>query len=213
MGRADFIVSGCNALALKQLEDWRSWPNAKLALVGDEGAGKTHLARVFAAMAGADVLSAGEISPDALPIEAGALVIEDADCIRQANAASIEESIFHIHNALSARSAPLLFTGRTPPAKWPIKLPDLASRLRAVPVARIEPPDDALLLALLHKLFRDRQIGVADDVPEYLLNRMERSFAAAERIVDSLDAAALRAGRDMTRAFVVSTLKDAEAGL
>ena len=73
-----------------------------------------------------------------------------------------------------------MVSGREPPARWPLALPDLASRLGAAPVARLEPPDDDLLAAVLVKLFADRQLAVAPELIRYLVSRMDRSFAAAE---------------------------------
>ncbi|MEO0959039.1 MAG: DnaA/Hda family protein, partial [Pseudomonadota bacterium] len=151
-----------------------------------------------------------EISSAPLPLEAKALIVEDLDRLSPDRRAEVEERVFHLHNALAARSAPLLFTGRTPPAQWRVELPDLASRLSAASVARIEPPDDALLEALLRKHFKDRQLAVADDAIEFLLMRMERSFAAADALAGMIDTAALKEGRDITRRFVADLLREAE---
>ena len=74
---------------------------------------------------------------------------------------------------------------RQPPAAREIALADLGSRLRALPVVGIEPPDDILVAALLVKQFADRQIRVAPGVIAYLLPRMERSFAAAAQLAEA----------------------------
>src|SRR3546814_11282244 len=92
----------------------------------------------------------------------------------------------------------LLLTGRTPPARWKIGLPDLASRLRAAPTVAVDGPDDALLSAVLVKLFADRQLRVGTDVVAFVVPRMERSFAAARRLVAALDAASLASRRPVT---------------
>ena len=103
-------------------------------------------------------------------------------------AAAAEEALFHLCNRLALGGGSLLVTGREPPARWPLALPDLASRLRAAPVARLEPPDDALLAAVLVKLFADRQVAVAPELIGYLVGRIDRAFAAAEATVARLDA-------------------------
>ena len=109
-------------------------------------------------------------------------------------------------NHLAAGGGSLMLTGRTPPAQWRVDLPDLASRLNAAQVARLDPPDDALLSAVLIKLFSDRQIDVAPDLITYLLARMDRSFEAAEALVMRLDVAALARQRPITPRLAAEVL-------
>jgi chromosomal replication initiation ATPase DnaA len=99
-----------------------------------------------------------------------------------------------------------LLTGRTPPARWPLALPDLRSRLAALPVAALAPPDDAVLEAVIVKLFADRQLRVEPDVVRFLANRIDRSFAAVAEAVAALDRAALAHGRAVTVPLVRSVL-------
>jgi chromosomal replication initiation ATPase DnaA len=169
VGERDFFVSEANAVAVRHLDT----PPPVTLLTGPEGAGKSHLARIFSAATG------GRVADD---LDTGA---------------RDEEALFHLWNAAHA-SAPLLLVARTPPRDWPVRLPDLASRLAATPVIAIAPPDDALLAAVIAKQFRDRGLAVGPDVIAYLMLRMERSFAAAAATVDALDAAALVQGRPIT---------------
>lgn len=195
MGIGDFFVSSANTHAHSQVLAPSSWPQGKLCLVGPEGAGKSHLARVFAAQTGAAIVNAAQIT-DATPRPTGATVIEDADHLSHDS----EEWLFHHHNALSNR-APLLLTARREPAHWAIRLPDLASRMQATSVARIAAPDDALLGAVLLKLFADRQITPDPALPPYLIARIPRSFAALGAWVDALDAAALSTRRQINKSL------------
>ena len=193
-GRGDFFVSEANALAVARIEDTGGWPNGKLVLVGPEGAGKSHLGQVWAETQGARVLP--EIAAQTTLPET-ALVIEMPEAFTPAG----EETLFHIHNHMAAHRLPLLMLARTPPARWPLTLPDLKSRMEATDLARIEPPDDALLAAVIVKLFADRQLDVAPAVVTWLVAHMDRSFAAAKRVVSTLDQAALAEGRAVTRPF------------
>jgi len=102
-----------------------------------------------------------------------------------------------------------LITVRTPPATWRIGLADLASRLRAIPTVELSAPDDALLRAVMIKLFADRQLAVDEALIAYLSTRIERSFAAARAIVDDLDREALRQKRPVTRALAAEVLGQA----
>ncbi|HVH01883.1 MAG TPA: chromosomal replication initiator DnaA [Amaricoccus sp.] len=207
LGREDFFVSPANALAVAMVDRWPDWPMRRLAVVGPPGAGKTHLAHVWSARSGATILPAealpqlalGEVAPDA------ALAVEDADGL-DARVAAAEEALFHLCNRLAAHGS-LLLCGRAPPSRWPVALPDLASRLRATAVARLDPPDDALLAAVLVKLFADRQLAVGPDLVQYLLPRMHRGFEAAEAIVVALDRAGLARHRPITARLAAEVLR------
>lgn len=194
LGRGDFFVSPANALAVAQI-DAGGWPAGKLLLIGPEGAGKSHLAQVWATETGAVVLEAAAL-PD-LPPEALAVVVEDAEKVAGDEAA--ETRLFHLHNHVLARGGRLLITASAPPRSWGLVLPDLASRMEATAMAGIAPPDDRLLSAVLVKLFADRQIAVAPSLIPWLVNRMDRSFAAARALVAELDARALAQGGPVTR--------------
>jgi chromosomal replication initiation ATPase DnaA len=206
LGRGDFFVSPSNALALAALDGWRGWPGGRMLLVGPEGSGKTHLAHVWAADSGAEIAAAGVLREADVPalVEAPALVIEDAD--RVAGNEAAEAALFHLHNMAAARALPLLVTARGPVRDWGLALPDLESRMQAMALTRLDPPDDALLSAVLVKLFSDRQITVAPALIAYLASRMDRSLAAARDLVAELDARALAEGRPVTRQLASALL-------
>jgi chromosomal replication initiation ATPase DnaA len=197
--RDDFIRGAGNAAALDLVDSWPDWPARAVAIVGPEGAGKSHLAAIWADAAGARRLASRALDESAVPaaLATGALALEcgavDADLD--------ERALFHLLNLVKEQGGFLLLTARTAPATWPIGLPDLASRLRAVPAVTLAAPDDAMLRAVLVKLFADRQIAVDEALISYLVVRIERSFAAARAIVATLDREALRRQRPVTRAL------------
>ncbi len=206
-GRAEFFVSEANAAALAALDGWRGWPGGKQALMGPEGSGKTHLAHVWAEAAGARVVPAAGLTEADLPMLAdhGRVAVED---VPRAGPGA-QTALLHLHNLLAARGGALLMTGRGAPSRWDVALPDLASRIEAAGAARLHAPDDALLAALLVKLFADRQVQAPPALIGWLLPRMERSFAAAQRIVAGLDALALAEGRPVSRALAARILGEA----
>ena len=166
--REDFLCGSCNEAALGLINRWPDWPASAIALIGPEGAGKTHLATMWAAAAGARVVSGHALSEDGLrpALATGALVVEDA-------AASIDEpALFHLINLARDERAYLLLTARTTPSRWPIVIPDVASRLRAMPVVTLEAPDDTMLRALIVKLATDRQLALDETVVSYLLTHI-----------------------------------------
>lgn len=203
MGAEDYLVSEANRAAFEQVMSEAAWADGRLALTGPEGSGKSHLARIWAARARAQVHAAGGLRPDTpLPAPGSRVVVEDVDRI----ASAAEEYLFHLHNHLSRTGGALLVTGRGAPARWPIRLPDLASRLQAMPVARIDDPDDDLLRAVLLKHFADRQLNADPGLVDWLLRRMERSFAAAADLVAELDSRSLAQGRVINRSLARAIL-------
>ncbi len=196
MTRDHFFVAPSNALALETVDQWQGWPGRKLLLVGPEGSGKTHLAHVWAALVDAVILQAEDLAKaDVASLSGRAVVVENAERIGGA-----EAQLFHLHNLVTTTGA-LLLTARTPPRDWGLTLPDLVSRMQATAIAQIDRPDDALLSAVLVKLFADRQVAVPTNLIPYLISRMPRSIGAARVLVAALDARALAAGRPITRAL------------
>jgi chromosomal replication initiation ATPase DnaA len=212
LGRGDFFVSPANAGAVAIVSEDAGWPMGKLALVGPQGAGKTHLVHVWAAETGARILSAADLHAFVLSdLAAGDRVaVEDAD--RACGEPEAERALFHLHNLLLANGGRLLLTARARPARWPVALADLRSRVAGMAVADLAPPDDPLLAAVLVKLFADRGIAVAPPLVTYLASRIDRAFSAAHDIVERLDRAALAEGRPVTRALAARLLDKPETG-
>lgn len=203
--REDFFVSPANAEAVALIEGWRDWPARKLLLAGPEGAGKTHLVHVWAALSGARIAAARDlVRADIAALASGPVAVEDATEIAGDRAA--EEALFHLHNLALAEGHSLLVTAREVPGHWDLVLPDLASRMEGTLLARLGAPDDALLAAVLSKLFADRQLAPSPDTVPYLARRIERAFGAAHRIVARLDERALADGREITRALAAEVL-------
>jgi chromosomal replication initiation ATPase DnaA len=202
--REDFLSGPPNEAALALIDSWPDWPGRAVALAGPEGSGKTHLATIWAATAGARVVSGRHLGEVDLPsaLATGALVVEDAAALED------EPTLFHLINLAREEGAFLLFTARTVPSLWPVKLPDLMSRLRALPVVALDAPDDALLRGVLVKVATDRQLTLDESVVRYLLTHIERSFAAARGAVLALDEEALRQGRPPSRALAAEMFRD-----
>ncbi|AJE48075.1 DnaA ATPase domain-containing protein [Celeribacter indicus] len=213
LGRDAFFVAPSNAVALATLDGADLWPSGKLALVGPAGAGKTHLAHVWAGDRGAVILTPDRLARADIPTLAARhfVVVEDADTLPALpDVAGAEEALFHLHNLVLAEGGRLLVTASTPPNRWRLGLPDLASRMQGTSVVRIAPPDDMLLSAMLVKQFEDRQLVVSRSLIGWLVKRMERSAASARDLVERLDREALREGRPVTRALAARLLGDDE---
>lgn len=206
LGREDFFVSPANAVAVAAISDWKNWPNRKLVLIGQPGAGKTHLAHVWAVEVEAEIVQAVDLTPDTVEALAARRRVVVEDVPRIAGDADAERALFHLHNLLQADDGALLLTGTQAPSRWPLRLPDLASRMQGASVVTLDAPDDALLSAVLVKLFADRQLAVPAQLIGYLLRRMDRSFAAAQTIVQALDDRALQSGRAIGQSMAAEVL-------
>lgn len=212
LGREDFFVSPSNALAVAAIEGWQNWPSGKLVLSGPAGAGKSHLAHVWAGLAGGQIIPATALHEDLLEdLAQGPVCVEDVHLI--AGKTGAQRALFHLHNLLAEQGQSFLATGQGPPAAWDLELKDIASRLQAANMVQIDQPDDRLLAAVLIKLFEDRQVLVRPDVIPWLMLRMDRSMAAAARIVGELDKQALVGKKPITTRFAARVLdKHAEVG-
>lgn len=187
-GSADFVIADSNRDATAWIDRWPDWPSHALAIHGPKGSGKTHLAHVWQARCGATILAA---PPEGVP-PARVILDEPRDWP--------EAALLHLHNALREAGGHLLIVSELPPARWNVALPDLASRLAAIPAVALAAPDDELLVAVMAKQFADRGLEVNDDVLRYVASRIERSFAAAAEMVARIDRAALSEQRRVTLA-------------
>jgi chromosomal replication initiation ATPase DnaA len=208
-GAEDFLVSQSNEQAYGMIELWPDWPDPVLLLLGPPGAGKSHLAAIWAARAGAFTLQAETLASADLPgvTKHKALLIEDGDRL-----GGNEAALFHLLNLTRAEDATLLITVRETPELWGLATADLMSRLRLAARVAIQAPDDALMRAVLVKLLVDRQLIVDTNVVEYAALRLDRSLDAARDFVAALDREALSRGKRITRAMASDVLQSLEMG-
>jgi chromosomal replication initiation ATPase DnaA len=203
LGAEDFLVSSSNDAAVEMVDRWPDWPHPAAIVAGPQGSGKSHLANVWRLRSGAGLVTAAELDDaHVAALEPGAaIVVEDLD-----RGLADERALFHLLNRARESKLSVLLTSRTPPGEQEFRVPDLRSRLRALPIVQVQPPDEALLKAVLVKLFSDRKLNVEPPVIDYLSLRMERSMAAANRIVAAIDRLALATHRKVTRPLAAEAL-------
>lgn len=207
LGRDDFLVTASNSAAVALIDHWPDWPAHAAVIVGPPGSGKTHLVEVWRQRSKATRVQAADVKVETAPeiLLSGAVAIEDAAPPLN------ERGLFHLLNLAKQQDSSVLLTAETRPEHWKVALPDLLSRLKAIPVLEILPPDDALLRGVLVKLFFDRQIAAAESTISFMLARMPRSLGAARLMVAEIDRRALEERAEVTRPFVAKVLADFSA--
>lgn len=201
-GRDDFILAACNRDAAAWIDTWPDWPIGGLVLYGPPGSGKTHLAAAWAQAAQATWIDGPALTEASVPrfLGQGHLVVDRADEIQA------PRPLLHLLNGAREAGAAVVMTARAAPARWAVTLPDLSSRLKALSAVPMAEPDEALMSAILVKLFADRQVRVSEDLVQFLLTRLDRSVAVLRTAVETIDAAALAAGRRITIPFIREVL-------
>jgi chromosomal replication initiation ATPase DnaA len=202
-GREDLLITDPLSAAVAIVDSWPNWPSPVVVLAGPIGSGKSHLAGIWQKRSGAVVISPKAGSDAAVAAAAGPVVFEDAD-----RSGFDDAELFHVINSVRENGSSLLMTSRLWPMSWPVQLPDLRSRLKAATVVEIGEPDEELLSQVIVKLFADRQLYIDDKLVLYIVNRMERSLAAAQTIVDRLDRLALGRGTRVTRLLAAEVLNE-----
>ncbi|HVZ15146.1 MAG TPA: DnaA/Hda family protein [Bauldia sp.] len=203
MTRDAFLVGEANARAIALVDAWPEWPQPAVLLAGPGGSGKTHVVEIWRVLANATVIPARNLDDSGIAalVGAGPVAVEDL------HAGPFDEAaLFHLLNLAAERGMPMLLTSRAWPSALPVRLADLASRLRAARLVEIGEPDDDLRRRVLVKLFADRQLAVEAAVMDYILLHMERSLEAANRVVEEIDREALAAGAPVTRRLAAAAM-------
>lgn len=184
----DFLVSQSNTAAVELVDRWPDWRHWAVVVAGPAGSGKSHLAHVWQLKSGAALETGASLSESAVArlAEARALVIEDID-----RGVASETAFFHLLNLAREHKLSILITSRVAPGGLSVSLPDLRSRLRALPLVEIAAPDEALIKAVAVKLFSDRQLEVDPRVINYLGLHADRSMETVARAVAAADQLAL----------------------
>lgn len=198
MARGDFWVCDANRAAVGWVDKWPDWPAPLLVIYGPPASGKTHLTHLWQ-------------TQTVQMVQSPCVVIDDAET-RIGNKGA-EEELFHLYNRMRDAGGHILMTGATPPRDWPFVLPDLKSRVLAAPAVAVGAPDDAARAVILSKLFSDRQIFVSQEVVEFLLSRIARSFAALRDIVERIDRKALAEKRAVTIPLAREILQEDQTDL
>ncbi len=201
LGREDFLVTSSNSAAVELVDQWPNWPSYAAIIVGPPGSGKSHLLEVWRQRSGALLCDARKLAVEVVPI-----LLHDKTLAIEISGDFDERALFHILNFAKQENCQLLLTSENAPSLWGLKIPDLVSRLNALPLVSILPPDDELLRGVLLKQFSDRQILVDQATLNYLLLRMPRSLNAAREVVAAIDATAMIEKAEITRPFVARIL-------
>jgi len=179
---AETILTGASLEPVfAALAGFENWPFRAAVLAGPPRSGKSLIARWFSQSGMGDML-------------------DDADHLP-------EDALFHRWNRAQAEGKPLLIVSGRAPGAWHVALPDLASRLGAALMIEIGAPDDDLLRALVESHAARRGLALGEGVMAYVMPRLERSHAAAEALVETID----RLSLERKAAVTISLAREALA--
>lgn len=178
-----FIEAPSNAGAFNIVRAWPAWPAPAMMLIGPEGTGKTHLGEAWRAVS-------------------NGVFLDDADTRTDGDLFGM------INRALRGEIPGLLLASGVPPTDWGVRLPDLTSRLGAMPVMQLHEPDDDSLHPITRALFEQQGRAVGRDVIDYLLKYTDRSVPALRATIRLIDEAASSAKADVTKAFAAKLLRE-----
>jgi len=205
--RDDLVVTDANRQAIELIDSWPRWPAPVVVLAGPSGSGKSHIGAAWLALAKGVELVQSDLEPKPGDPDVRPVFVDDAD-----GDGLDETGLFHRINAAQEAGSTVLLAARRFPSAWGVRLPDLASRLKAAATVEIQEPDDALLAGVITKLFADRQVEVEPHVVAFLVRRIERSLATAIRVVDRLDQVALEQQSRITRAMAADLVNALDQG-
>jgi len=210
--KADFVESPCNWEAMQWIQRWPDWPSRALAIYGDPGCGKTHLAHIWQERSNARFLTPTDIL-ELTPLDAlkghKAFILDDADALLGKEGQEQTESwMLHFYNLAKEKSAGLLLCSLQPPTQWPIKLPDLTSRLATISSVAVNAPDEGALRAVLFKLCSELGMALTPEIADYTLRRVERSFESVRTLAITLNEHTLSRHRQLTLGLVREVLQE-----
>lgn len=201
LGRDDFLVTASNSAAVELIDQWPNWPSYAALIVGPPGSGKSHLTEVWRQKSHAALVKASALDLPKIPE-----ILSSQTLAVEIDSKFDERAFFHLLNLARQQGCQLLLTAQNGPFQWRLKIPDLLSRLMALPAVAILAPDDELLRGVVLKLCADRQIPIDEPTLNYMLLRMPRSLQSARDIVAAIDHQALAERAEITRPFVARVL-------
>ena len=184
----DYYVSDSNYFAFNLIDKWPKWEKRILNISGEKFSGKTHLANIFKSKSSALFLNENEINNDVFKkIKLYENIIVDGFSNK------IDENLtYSIFNLVDQDNKYLLINSETPLGEINFKLPDLASRSRNLLQAKINPPNDELIFAIILKNFSDRQIKLEKQIIEFIINRIDRSYSKISEFIYKIDELSLK---------------------
>lgn len=211
---ANFLPRGNAALVAALQAQLDEGGESFIYLWGGEGSGRSHLLQAACHEASARDKRAlylpldelGHFPPHMLENaeQLDLVVIDDVD--RVVGRKRWEEALFYGFNRLRDAGKRLVIAASAAPRQMPVKLPDLASRLRWGMTFQVERLDDEGRYEALQLRARGRGMQLPDEVTRYILHRGPRRLSELFATLERLDRASLSAQRKLTIPFVKQAL-------
>ena len=184
----DYYVSSSNYFAFNLIDKWPKWEKRILNISGEKFSGKTHLANIFKSKTSALFLTENQINDDVFKT----IKLYESIIVDEFSNTIDERLVYSILNLVDQDSKYLLINSKIPLGETNFKLPDLASRSKNLLHAKIDPPDDDLIFAIILKNFSDRQIKLEKKIIEFIINRIDRSYSKISEFIYKIDELSLK---------------------
>ena len=210
----DFFVSKNNFNAFNLIEKWPNWENKFVYVYGPKNCGKTTISRIWSEKSKAKFLNKKKIlnlmnnDKNFKEIAESNWVFDNIDKVIEENKNSFEESILNFINILSLKKSFFFMTGEKPPRFIASKLQDLISRLSATLVIEVKEPNQELLMKIIKKYLKDRNISLKEKYVDFIINRIERTYSSALNISKLIDNKSLEKKSNISHKFLADLLRD-----
>ena len=200
--RENYIVSDSNINAVQWIDKYPYWKNSGLIIEGPKSSGKSHLVRVWQKKSDCNIYCSDKVNNEKIDANDNRnLAIENLEKIKN------YEFFLHLLNYKKEKNLKYLLTTSHSIISQNIDLKDIKSRLLELPKVKITLPSDKLLKALIIKLLNEQGINITNNLVNYIINRIERSYNAVNLFVKDLNKISLEKKRNISIALIKEILE------
>ena len=210
----EFFLSSKNSLAYKLIKEWPKWTQNFVYIYGPSNCGKTSFCEMWKENSNALYIDKKRLEMmidsnfEQSPLNSNNWIIDDIESLISSSEKKYDEKILNLLNILQAnKSSFLLITSSLPPKFLSSKLMDLISRLSSMLIIEIKQPDEELLIRIIKKYLKDRNIILKNENIDFITKRIDRTYSAARKISKLIDTVSLENQQNISKTFLSNLIK------
>jgi len=184
----DFYISKSNFYAYQLIQNWPKWEKNIVNIFGEISSGKTHLSDIFLSKNKGIKINNNKLNDEIFK----ELKIHQNIVLDDFNNEIEERLIYTLFNFVDQDNKFLIINSLKPINEMNFNLEDIKSRAKNCIFAKIEPPDDDLIFALLLKSFSDKQIEIDKKLIDFVTKRIDRSYSKISEFIYKVDELSLK---------------------